>query len=467
MQTVTRITAGGAAAGAAPGPDAADKAAFPTTLRGAMTPRDGNTSPPTNGRFLPDDTNAAAPAPTAPSDTSPSPVTAAAEDGAKTAAVEMTPSPKAPAISSALHDIAASRKAAQTDAAPRDRDAVAENEAAPSIAAGRVMSVQSIKQTKPPADTALELDTNRDSQIDPNTAAIATASAAEQLVVPTPPPVTPPGSPGNSNPVAAAATQHAREVVLDRPAASPAWGLLGKVTAGDAAPADAGETSAEPPLPASPAVPVSAGGDATDAARASAGPAAFAAAAPPMQSAPDLAVPSAPALVAPGGQATLPPTVAAASDTAASAPFNLNIAAAPGSVQFGPELGERVLWLIRDGLHEARLQLNPRELGPVEVRLSVGDGAAQVNFSTQHAGTAAAVQQSLPQLRDLLAQQGLQLGQATVSHQPAGDGQAAQQQTQTSASRPDWERQHGDDIEDGLPMPTARVVGHGLVDAYA
>ena len=275
------------------------------------------------------------------------------------------------------------------------------------------------------------------------------------------PPTTPPGT---NNPIAAAATQHAREVVLDRPAASRAFGLLGKAPSTDAATRDMDPPAAD----AAPATAPAADSDALEQpAAALAGAAPFAVATAQTQSAPDLATLGASAPAAAGGHAAPQAAVTAGTAGPTGTLPDFNIAAPPGSPQFGPELGERVLWLVRDGLHEARLQLNPRDLGPVEVRLSIGDGAAQVSFSAQHAGTAAAVQQSLPQLRDLLAQQGLQLGQATVSHQPAGDGQAAQQQAQGSGGQPGWERSRGADMDDGLPLQTARVVGQGLVDAYA
>ena len=149
-------------------------------------------------------------------------------------------------------------------------------------------------------------------------------------------------------------------------------------------------------------------------------------------------------------------------------PLELPVAAAPGSPQFSQELGERLLWLVREGLHEARLQLNPRELGPIEVRIGVSDGAAQLSFSAQHAGTAAAVQQSLPQLRELLAQQGLQLGQADVSQQQAGAGQQTPQQG-TSQQAAGEARGSAAGMAAGGPVigERVRVIGRGLVDAYA
>ncbi|MEA3219273.1 flagellar hook-length control protein FliK [Immundisolibacter sp.] len=152
----------------------------------------------------------------------------------------------------------------------------------------------------------------------------------------------------------------------------------------------------------------------------------------------------------------------------AGPPVELPMAASPGSPQFSQELGERLLWLVREGVHEARLQLNPRELGPIEVRVGVSDGAAQLSFSAQHAGTAAAVQQSLPQLREMLAQQGLQLGQADVSQQQAGAGQQTPQQ---GTSQQAAGEARGSAAGMGLGGPVigerVRVIGRGLVDAYA
>ncbi len=165
-------------------------------------------------------------------------------------------------------------------------------------------------------------------------------------------------------------------------------------------------------------------------------------------------------LVAPPWQppaAALPPTA-----------MELPVAARPGSPGFAGELGNRLIWLVNQGVQEARLQLNPRELGPIEVRLGFSDGAAQVSFNVQHAGTAAAVQQSLPQLRELLAQQGLQLGQAAVFQQNAGNADQAGQQ----ASRQGWTGggggvAHGLSGEDLPPVTAAHVIGRGLIDAYA
>jgi len=62
----------------------------------------------------------------------------------------------------------------------------------------------------------------------------------------------------------------------------------------------------------------------------------------------------------------------------------------------------------------AELKLNPAELGPVSIRLDVQADQASVNIVASSPETRSALEQSLPQLRDLLASQGITLAQASV-----------------------------------------------------
>lgn len=78
-------------------------------------------------------------------------------------------------------------------------------------------------------------------------------------------------------------------------------------------------------------------------------------------------------------------------------------------------VGERVLMMAERGLQSATIKLQPEHLGPMEIRIQVDeDGAAQVNFSAQHAQTRDALETAIPRLRELLAEQGLSLSQANV-----------------------------------------------------
>ena len=59
-------------------------------------------------------------------------------------------------------------------------------------------------------------------------------------------------------------------------------------------------------------------------------------------------------------------------------------------------------------------RVTPPELGPVEVRIDLSNGEASFAIVATQPATRDALEQALPLLRDLLAAQGLTLGQASV-----------------------------------------------------
>jgi Flagellar hook-length control protein len=113
--------------------------------------------------------------------------------------------------------------------------------------------------------------------------------------------------------------------------------------------------------------------------------------------------------------------------TAPAAPPVLHLQSPVGSQGFAQDLGQQVAWLGGQNIKQARIRLHPEELGSLDVQVSVTHGRVDVVFSAQHPGAVAAVQQSLPQLDQMLAQHGLSLGHAEVGQHDRGDrqGQAA------------------------------------------
>jgi flagellar hook-length control protein FliK len=75
---------------------------------------------------------------------------------------------------------------------------------------------------------------------------------------------------------------------------------------------------------------------------------------------------------------------------------------------------------VRDGKTEARLTLHPADLGPIDVRIRVEEGAASLQFDARHPETRQAIEAALPRLREMLADGGLQLGGAQIGHRNGG-----------------------------------------------
>lgn len=90
------------------------------------------------------------------------------------------------------------------------------------------------------------------------------------------------------------------------------------------------------------------------------------------------------------------------------------------------ELHQKVNVMLAEKLQQAEIQLDPLGLGKMKIQIQMGaDSQANVHFVVQHGQTREMLEQAMPRLRDMLAGQGIQLGQTQVQQQ-----QSQQQQQQ-------------------------------------
>jgi flagellar hook-length control protein FliK len=102
----------------------------------------------------------------------------------------------------------------------------------------------------------------------------------------------------------------------------------------------------------------------------------------------------------------------------------MTLASPVGTSAWTDELGTKLTWMAHQGIESASLHLSPEHLGPLQVSISVHNGQASVWFGAAQPDTRTALQQSLPQLRQLFASQGLTLADSGVSREPPrGQGQ--------------------------------------------
>ena len=91
-----------------------------------------------------------------------------------------------------------------------------------------------------------------------------------------------------------------------------------------------------------------------------------------------------------------------------------------GQAEWGNELGDRVRWMVNQHVQTAELRLNPPELGPVRIHISVDQAHVSVAFTSNHAVVRDALETAMPQLRDMLSQSGLSLANGSVADQSHG-----------------------------------------------
>jgi flagellar hook-length control protein FliK len=120
-------------------------------------------------------------------------------------------------------------------------------------------------------------------------------------------------------------------------------------------------------------------------------------------------------------------------------------------------LAHRLVLMAREGESVASLKLVPVDLGPLDIQISVRDGEASVHFGAAHAETRAVLESSMPRLRELLMAQGLQLTDASVSHQSPGQNRPERSSATGSASAT------GEESE----ATAVKVISTSLLDIYA
>ncbi|MFA5824501.1 MAG: flagellar hook-length control protein FliK [Gallionellaceae bacterium] len=100
---------------------------------------------------------------------------------------------------------------------------------------------------------------------------------------------------------------------------------------------------------------------------------------------------------------------------------------------WGDEFNQKVTWLASSKEHSAELHLNPPQLGPMDVVIKVSGDQATALFSSPHAAVREAIEQALPKLREMMADSGIMLGNASVNDQaPRGRNDGFDNKSQNS-----------------------------------
>ena len=140
--------------------------------------------------------------------------------------------------------------------------------------------------------------------------------------------------------------------------------------------------------------------------------------------------PTAPAL-----PVVTPPALLGGNDTlrAPTLPIDVALPVPVGSAHFREALNLQVSVLARDGVQHAELHLNPADMGPLSVQITLDGQLAQVHFGSDSAQTRQIVESGLPSLAAALRDAGLTLSGGGVSQHAHGQRQAARQ----APTRPD------------------------------
>lgn len=145
-----------------------------------------------------------------------------------------------------------------------------------------------------------------------------------------------------------------------------------------------------------------------------------------------------------------------------------------GSRAWDQGVGERIHWMIGNGLSSAEIRLNPQHLGPLEIRISLHNDQTQVSILAQHGATREALEASLPRLREMFQESNLNLGSVDVGRREAQTQQQGLNQQQGQGQEREREGkgrgffdQREDEFAGDPMMGQRRRVSTALIDDFA
>jgi len=136
------------------------------------------------------------------------------------------------------------------------------------------------------------------------------------------------------------------------------------------------------------------------------------------------------------------------------------------------QLSEKIRWMVNARNTMAEIRLDPPELGSMQVRVNVAGDAASVSFVVQSQQAKDALADAMPKLRDMLSEQGIELGDAQV-RKDSSSGQENGQQLAGSSHQGQGAGDRGEndgvDDTDGMRVIEQSIsrADKGGIDFYA
>src|SRR5450830_450758 len=123
---------------------------------------------------------------------------------------------------------------------------------------------------------------------------------------------------------------------------------------------------------------------------------------------------------APNSQAVIANIAAAVAPAGTS---NTQITQPFGSTGWDKAVGQKVLWMVGESIHSAELSLNPPDLGPLQIVLKVTNEHASASFMCSQPEVREALESSMPKLRQMMSDAGIELSSFSVNTQASNQGQ--------------------------------------------
>ncbi|MCA0934595.1 flagellar hook-length control protein FliK [Vibrio alginolyticus] len=134
------------------------------------------------------------------------------------------------------------------------------------------------------------------------------------------------------------------------------------------------------------------------------------------------------------------------------------------------QVAEKVQMMMSKNLKNLDIRLDPPELGRMQIRMTMNSDLASVHFTVTNPQARDIIEQTLPRLREMLAQQGMQLADSSVQQQSRGDqqgGNSAMEQNRPGSDSRGLSGRSDDGLEAGVEMNVNVTSARDGISYYA
>lgn len=143
-----------------------------------------------------------------------------------------------------------------------------------------------------------------------------------------------------------------------------------------------------------------------------------------------------------------------------------SVSVAAGKPGWSDAVMRRVMWMSWQNVNGVNIALDLPELGPLQVRIVIQSDQASVVFTSKNGWVRDALDQTLPRLREMMEDQGINLTDANVSYQSANRQQQDSAVNSDETDRDDHLLSSEEIIVSDLSEPVVSPVRLSLVDQY-
>ncbi|KZY47160.1 MULTISPECIES: flagellar hook-length control protein FliK [unclassified Oleiphilus] len=150
-----------------------------------------------------------------------------------------------------------------------------------------------------------------------------------------------------------------------------------------------------------------------------------------------------------------------------NAPYSTTVMTGLDEVEWGEEVGQKIVWLTGKAIQSAEIHLNPAELGPIDVKISVQNDAAAITFNAHNASVREMLESNVVRLREMMETNGVELQEVNVDARSGDERFASNDQQQGSNGSEDQQEDSEDSSSETATTESISRSSSNLVDYFA